>query len=112
VEQALLDFAPAAFADLGHMQIDHGRGQITVLEIHTYLPDGHPLLEQVGREAMPQGVARRIFLIRAAGTTTRSAAWILETLIGSVVAAMAACKVRERSFHPRATPGKSHCALR
>jgi hypothetical protein len=46
------------------------------------------------------------------GTTTRSAAWTLETLIGSVAAAMAACKVSERSFQPRPTPGKSQWALR
>jgi hypothetical protein len=35
-----------------------------------------------------------------------------ERLVGSVTAAMAACKVGERSFQPRPAPGKSQCALR
>ena len=56
VEQALLDFASTAFADLGHMQIDQRRSQITVPKIGAHLPDGHPFFEQMGREAVPQAM--------------------------------------------------------
>ena len=60
VEQALLDFASAAFADFGHMQIDQRRSQITVPEIRAHLPDRHPVFQQVGREAVPQGMTSGI----------------------------------------------------
>ena len=62
LEEPLLDFASAAFADLGHMKVDERRGQTGVSEIGAHLSDGHPILEQVGCETMPQGVAGRVLL--------------------------------------------------
>jgi hypothetical protein len=56
VEQALLDFASAAFADLGHMKVDKRRGQAGVSEIGAHLPDGHPVLKQVCCETVPQSI--------------------------------------------------------
>ena len=56
LQEPLLHFSSAAFADLGHMKVDKRRGQAGVSEIGAHLPDGHPVLEQVGRETMAQSI--------------------------------------------------------